>query len=61
MLSRSTRADQVVAEAEAQAVDAEDRPFAEALELLGELGRVDVEELGERLGLERLLEHRRGR
>ena len=50
-------ADEVVAEAEAEAVDAEDPPFAEALELLDELGGVDAEEVCERLRLERLLEH----
>ena len=53
-------ADEVVAEAEAEPVDAQDPPFAEALELLDELGGVGAEEICERLGLERLLEHRGG-
>ena len=53
-------ADEVVAEAEAEPVDAEDAPLAQALELLEELGCVDAEQVGERLGLERLLEQRGG-
>ena len=52
--------DEVVAEAESEPVDAQDPAFAEPLELLRERGRVGVEELCERLGVERLLEHGRG-
>src|SRR5262245_64158527 len=51
-------ADEVVAEAEAEPVDAEEPPLAEPLELLEELGRVDSEEVRERLGIEGLLEQR---
>src|SRR5438128_7230804 len=50
-------ADEVVAEAEMKAVDAEDAVLAEAFELFGELGRVHVEEWCKRFRLERLLEH----
>ena len=53
-------ADEVVAEAEAEPVDAEDPPLTEALELLGERRRIRVEDVGERLGRERLLEQRGG-
>src|SRR5579859_1694995 len=52
-------ADDVVAEAEMKAVDAEDAVLAEAFELFGELGRVHVEDCRKRFRLERLLEHRR--
>ncbi len=50
------RADELVAESEPEAVDAEDAPFAQPLERLDEFGRVDAEEIGERFGLEWLLE-----
>src|SRR5512144_1259903 len=50
-------AHEVVAEAEPEPVDAENPTFAEALELLRELGRVGGEHLCEPLGIERLVEH----
>ena len=49
-------ADEVVAEPEPEAVDAEDAPLAQALQRLDEFGCVDAEEIGERFRLEWLLE-----
>jgi hypothetical protein len=48
--------DEVVAKPESQPGCAQESPVAQTLELLGELGRVDAQHLGEELWLERLLE-----
>jgi hypothetical protein len=53
------RADELVAEAEAEAVDPEDPTRAEALELLHQLDLIDAKQRRKRLRLERLLEHGR--
>ena len=56
MLASKTRLIEVVAEAEPDPVDAKDAPLAQSLQLLGERMQLCVDQVGQRGGLERLLE-----
>ena len=49
---------EVIAEPKAEAIDAQDPPLTQALELLDELGRLDAQQISNRFRLEGLVEDR---